>query len=155
MEVTTVDRCSLLDKRIYPLFNPKSFESNLWPLLLPVNDSRSEQNPIWLWLFIPPGDLALYLTLSSRETDRLWGAKRWLQSTMTHTHFQLMQINANIQYILLHFLRDHTIQINPGSALLPHPLMVDWSWTGCWSHSPFLLLRREMWTTLEWLVNLN
>ncbi len=33
--------------KINPLFNPKSLKNKLWALLLPVNGSGSEQNPVW------------------------------------------------------------------------------------------------------------
>ncbi len=52
--------------KINPLFNPKSLKNKLWALLPPVNSSGSEQNPVWLQVFIPSDAPALPLALSSK-----------------------------------------------------------------------------------------
>lgn len=62
-----------VEVRINPLFNPQSLKNKLWALFLPVNSSRLQQNPVWLWLFIHP-DASVCPQLSPPE---LAGCHQW------------------------------------------------------------------------------
>lgn len=53
-------------------FLTQKLKSYVWALLVSINDSKSEQNPIWLQVFIPPECLFLNPTQppTQHQTDR-------------------------------------------------------------------------------------
>lgn len=72
--------------KTYPIYNPKSY---LWALLPWINCSWSEQNPMWLWVFIPAEGLGLHPTLSSKGLG-------WAATLHPHLPALVTQNSANI-----------------------------------------------------------
>lgn len=86
-------------------------------ILPSVNGSRSEQNPMWLWLFISPEGLALHSSLSSKAS-LLWLAEQWL-SPLFHRALRTQHL-ANV-FCFFHRNCCNTLNSTP---LLPAPLHI-------------------------------